>query len=208
MAVLRAEVIPFQKTSYSTPFQKTSYPTVLEALISSKTRIKLLLRLFLNPGTTAHLRGLADEFDESTNSVRLELNRFEEAGMLTSENQGNKKLYRANHQHPLFKDLNSILLKYIGIDRIIATVIEKLGDLEIVYLTGDYAIGKDSSVIDLIFVGNVNRAYLANLVEKAERIIGKKIRYILYQNEEWVEAPNYEPSNMVLLWRQSKSGIY
>src|SRR5690606_26419172 len=108
-------------------------PTMLDALISSKTRIKLLLRLFLNPENTAYLRGLADEFGESTNSVRVELNRFEKAEMVTSSSSGNKKMYCANTRHPLYGELQSILMKYIGIDRVIDAVTERLGDLEKVY---------------------------------------------------------------------------
>ncbi|MFT7162476.1 MAG: putative transcriptional regulator, partial [Bacteroidia bacterium] len=91
---------------------------MLEALISSKTRIKLLLRLFLNPESSAHLRGLAEEFDESTNSVRLELNRFESAGMLNSDLVGNKKVFKANISYPLFQEVRSILLKYTGLQEV------------------------------------------------------------------------------------------
>lgn len=180
---------------------------MLDTLISSKTRLKLLLRLFLNPESSAHLRGLAEEFDESTNAVRLELNRFEEAGMLTAETQGNKKLYRANHQHPLFRDLNSILLKYIGIDRIIETVIDRMGDVRSVYLTGDYAYGRDSGVIDLIFVGVVDKAYLTQLVEKAEAYIEKKIKYVIYTPEEWTLEADNAKSNQFLLWRRASTQL-
>ena len=133
---------------------------MLETLISSRTRIKLLLRLFLNPGTTAYLRGLAEEFDESTNSIRVELNRFEDADMLLSESKGNKKYYKANNKHPLFHDINRILLKYIGVDKVIEVIIERMGKLERVYLTGDYAKGKDSGIIDLVFVGDIDKQYL------------------------------------------------
>ena len=55
---------------------------MIETLISSKTRIKLLLKFFLNSNTTAYLRSLESEFGESTNAIRIELNRLEEAGML------------------------------------------------------------------------------------------------------------------------------
>ena len=41
---------------------------MIDSLISSKTRIKLLMKFFLNPGVTSYLRGLADEFGESTNA--------------------------------------------------------------------------------------------------------------------------------------------
>ncbi|MEZ5017535.1 MAG: winged helix-turn-helix domain-containing protein [Flavipsychrobacter sp.] len=171
---------------------------MLETLISSKTRIKLLLRLFLNPGTTAYLRGLSEEFNESTNSIRVELNRFEEADMLISENQGNKKIYKANNKHPLFQEINSIVLKYIGVDKIIEQVINRMGKLELVYLTGDYAKGNDSGIIDLIFVGNIDREYLVNLVAKAEKPIHRKVRYLTYTKEEWL-AQDDKNTNL-LLW--------
>lgn len=176
---------------------------MLETLISSKTRIKLLMRLFLNPGNSAHLRGLADDFGESTNAVRLELNRFEEAGMVVSEAAGNKKLYKANHQHPLFPDINNILLKYIGVDKVIDTVIHRIGDLEKLYMTGDYAQGKDSGIIDLIFVGDLNKQYLLNLVEKAEQLVSKKIRYITYQSAEWEERKSdLSGSKVLMIWEK------
>lgn len=179
---------------------------MLETLISSRTRIKLLLRLFLNPGTTAYLRGLADEFDESTNSVRVELNRFEEADMLVSQSKGNKKLYKANDKHPLFKDIHSLLLKYIGVDRIIEVIIERMGNLEKAYLTGDYAAGKDTGIVDLVFVGDVDKNYIMEMVGKAERMINKKVRFIIYDAEEWhAKSIIEEDHNAYLLLWENKS---
>ncbi len=162
----------------------------------------MLLRLFLNPGTTAYLRGMAEEFNESTNAIRLELNRFEEAGMLVSKNEGNKKVYQANQGHPLFKDINNIVLKYLGIDRIIETVIKRSGDLEKVYLTGDFAIGKETDIIDLVFIGDVNKNYLTNVISKVEEMIGKKVRYLTYGSKEWEEIRIKEGTSAkyLLLW--------
>lgn len=158
---------------------------MLETLISSRTRIKLLLRFFLNPGTTAYLRGLAEEFDESTNSIRLELNRFEDAGMLVSESKGNKKLFKANDKHPLFGDLRNILMKYIGIDRVIEVIIDRMGRVEKMYLTGDYAKGKDSGIIDIVLVGDIDKEYLVKMVGKAEKLIDRKVRFLTYDSGEW-----------------------
>jgi len=75
---------------------------MLEALITSKTRLKLLLKFFLNSDTTGYLRSLEPEFGESTNAIRQELNRFEQAGLLAADKKGNKKVYHANTRHPLF----------------------------------------------------------------------------------------------------------
>jgi hypothetical protein len=177
---------------------------MLETLISSRTRIKLLLKFFLNPLSTAYLRGLADEFDESTNAIRVELNRFEDAGMLVTENQGNKKVYKANNQHPLFRDLQNIILKYIGIDQIIEIVINRMGDLDRMYLIGDYAKGKDTGIIDIVFVGDVDKKYLMNLVTKAETLISRKIRFLTYTAPEWnIQKDGHDKH--LLLWEKNKA---
>ena len=172
---------------------------MLEALISSKTRIKLLLRLFLNPGSKAYLRGLADEFGESTNSVRLELNRFEEAGMLSSEHEGNKKVFKANSNYPLFSEIRNILLKYTGLQEVIENVIEQLGDLRKVYLTGDLAMGRQSDVVSLVLIGNPDRQFLLQLIDKAEELVTKKIQYLIYSEDEAGDL-NLESEKYLLIW--------
>ncbi len=174
---------------------------MLETLISSKTRIKLLLKFFLNSDTTAYLRGLESEFGESSNSIRLELNRLEEAGMLASNFIGNRKVFKANIKHPLFDEIHKILLKHIGIDRIIEDVIERLGDVDSVYLVGDFAKGLNSRIIDLIFVGNVDKNYLVNLIEKVENLVQRKIRYLIYTPEEYLlSQPDQKEKPSLLVW--------
>jgi hypothetical protein len=158
---------------------------MIEALISSKTRIKLLLKFFLNSSNKAYLRGLEEEFGESTNAIRLELNKLEQVGMITSDVQGNKKYFTANVKHPLFFDLHSIIKKYVGIDTIIENVISQLGEVEKVYLTGEFAKGVNNHVIDLELVGTVNTNYLTGLIEKAEPLVKRKIRYVVYSVEEY-----------------------
>ncbi len=162
--------------------------TMLDTLIQSKTRLKLLLRFFLNPESSAYLRGLAQEFDESTNAVRVELNRFEEAGLIQSHKEGNKKMYQVNTNFPMFNELQKIAFKHFGIDQIIEQVIEKIGDVEAVYLTGDLARGLDSKVVDVTLIGtDIDNSYLARLVEKAEELIGRKIRTLTYESKESIE---------------------
>ena len=95
---------------------------MLEALITSKTRVNLLLKFFLNSNNKGWLRSLETEFGESTNAIRLELNRLFKAGLLVSINEGNKKIYMANTKHPLFNDIHSLLFTHIGLDMIIDKV--------------------------------------------------------------------------------------
>lgn len=175
---------------------------MLEALITSKTRIKLLLKFFLNSSNRDYLRGLESEFGDSTNSIRIELNKLEAAGLLESSSNGNKKIFNANLKHPLFPEIKSILMKFTGLDQLFITVINQLGDLHEVYLIGDLGRGVDSELIDLVFVGNVNRDYLNVLIEKAEKHIKKKIRYVLFSIDEFIEKKDLIITNKdLLLWK-------
>jgi len=176
---------------------------MLDTLITSKTRLKLLLKFFLNSSARAHLRNLEAEFGESTNAIRLELNKFEEAGLLKSEMEGNKKVFRANTSHPLFSDIHNILLKTIGLDQIIDRVVTKLGNVEKAYVTGDFARGKDTRIIDLVFVGNeINKEYLLKLATKTEELISRKIRYVIFQPEEFEDyRKKITSKDLLLIWR-------
>ncbi len=152
---------------------------LLDSLITSKTRIKLLLKFFLNPGTKAYLRGLATEFGESTNAIRVELNRLTEAKILKSVHAGRTVQYRANKQHSLFKDLQSVVKKFVGLDKVAEELAAKLGDVQAAYVIGDYAKGNDSGLIDLVLVGQVDDEKLKEVTKKTEELIDRKIRTLV-----------------------------
>lgn len=173
---------------------------MIESLITSKTRIKLLLKFFLNSQTKSYLRSLETEFGESTNSIRVELNRLENAGLLDTTTEGNKKMFHANIKHPLYNDINNILKKFIGIDQIVDQITSQIGDLQAAYLTGDFAIGKDSMIIDLTLVGdNLDRPFIYTLVEKTETFINRRIKYIILTKEEMIQFYNNKP--VLLIWK-------
>ena len=129
---------------------------MIETLISSKTRIKILLKFFLNANSVSYLRGLEEEFGDSTNSIRLELNKFEKAGFLISHMEGNKKLFKANQKHLLFNNIQSMLMKITGLEHVVDYVLKHIGNLERVYLVGKLAKGLESDSIELVFIGDIN----------------------------------------------------
>lgn len=179
---------------------------MLDSLITSKTRVKLLTRLFLNSNSYGHLRGLETEFGESSNAIRLELNRFEHAGLLTSHTEGKRKVYSANTQHPLFTDINSLLRKHLGLDQLVEQIVERLGEVEKVYLTGAFACGKQSSSIDMLFVGgNVNTEYLDILIEKTQKLLKRTINSRMLPSAQFLElAATMGKDEMLLLWERNK----
>ncbi len=161
-----------------------------------------MLKFFLNSKNTAYLRNLENEFGESSNAIRIELNRFEKAGFLESFAEGNKKLFTVNTKHPLFGDINRIIMKMVGLEYVVDYVLQRIGDLDRVYLVGKMSKGQDSNIIDLVLVGdNLNKTFLIEQIEKAERKIDKKIRYIHFGVEEFdlgkIKEPGMHP---LLIW--------
>ncbi len=175
-------------------------------LISSKTRIKLLIRLYFNPNTRSYLRELAKEFDVSTNSVREELNQLKKTGLLDSEKDGRQVYYQANTGHPLFPELKSMVGKVMGLDQVIDGIVSRLGDLELAYLLDDYAEGKDTGIIDLLLVGNINQYHLNDLSRKTERYIKRKIRSLVLTRDEFEDLkPKLKGRPRLLVWEAKKS---
>ncbi|WP_411972645.1 ArsR family transcriptional regulator [Sphingobacterium sp. Lzh-3] len=158
---------------------------MLESLITSKTRLKLLIKFFVSAGNQSHLRGLADEFQESTNAIRKELNQLSEAGYLEKSTDKNKILYRANTKNSLFKPIQKLIHTYLGIDEIVDNILQKAGDIQEVSLIGDYAAGVDSGKIDVLILGeNINQAYLLLLADKVGKKLEKKVHISFVKSKE------------------------
>ena len=122
--------------------------------------------------------------------------------MLSSEAEGNKKIFKANTKHPLFENMHHLVMKYVGLDRIVEKITERLGDVEAVYLVGDYAQGIDSGIIDLFIVAeNLNTKYFVQLLMKVESEINRKIRYIHFK-ESTELSRHLNNQGYLLLWEK------
>jgi|TARA_B100001093_G_scaffold39136_1_gene33433 hypothetical protein len=153
---------------------------MLDSLITSKTRLRLLIKFFLNIANKGYLNGLANEFGESTNSIRKELNNLSSAGYLEKHSENNKVIYKANASHPLFKIIQKIVHKHLGIEEILETVYNKIGDVKNIMILGDYAEGIDSGLIEILIVGdNINKKYLDEITPKIELKIKRKVSFFV-----------------------------
>ena len=181
---------------------------MLNTLITSKTRINLLLKFFLNPGTKAYLRELAKEFGESTNSVRVELNRLTEAKLLKSTNFGRKVIYSANKKHDLFRDIQNVVRKFVGLDQLVEDLIKRLGSIEKAFVIGDYAKGIDSGLIDVVLIGDVDTETLDKFVVKTGNLINRKIRPLVLDEVEFETLKlRLDIDNSLPIWSKSKDKI-
>jgi hypothetical protein len=175
---------------------------LFSGLIASKTRIKLLTRFFFNPETRSYLRELAKEFNVSTNAVREELNQLTKTGLLESQKNGRNVFYGANKKHPLFPELKSMVAKVMGLDQVIDSIVRRLGDIELAFLIDDYAEGKDTGIMDLLLVGNIDEYHLNDLSRKTERYIKRKIRSLVLSREEYNDFKSkLEKRPHLLVWK-------
>ena len=153
---------------------------MLNKLITSKTRLRLLIKFFINQANSGYLNGLATEFKESTNSIRKELNHLSEAGYIKKFKDQNKVAYKANTNHPLFEILQKVVYKHLGLEEIIERVLDRMGPVQRILLVGDYAEGRDSGTIDVVLIGNkLNTEYIEALETKVEDLIDRKVNFYL-----------------------------
>ena len=140
----------------------------------------MLIKFFVSAANKGYLNGLANEFNESTNSIRKELNNLSDAGYLLKSKQNNRVIYNADTKHPLFKVLQKIVRQHLGLEEIVETVISRMGDLDIIALTGDYANGIDSGIIEIVVIGDdINMDYLENIKFKIKDKISRAVNFII-----------------------------
>lgn len=164
---------------------------MLETLITSKTRIRILVKFFINAANNGHLRGLAEELNESTNAIRKELNNLSEAGYLEKEAVQNRISYKANTKHPLFATLQKIVFQHLGLDAVVEMILDRMGVVNRIMIIGDYANGNDSGTIEVVVVGDVlNAEYIVQLAGKIEKVIHRKVQFII--------TPDYSGKGLVI----------
>lgn len=162
---------------------------MLNKLITSKTRLRLLIKFFISQANRGYLNGLATEFNESTNSIRKELNHLSEAGYLNKSKENNKVSYQANTDHPLFDVLQKVVFKHLGLEEIVDRVLERMGPVKKILLIGDYAQGLDTGTIDVVLIGDqLNTEYIEALEKKVEDLIDRKVNFYLANRQN----PNQE----------------
>lgn len=147
---------------------------MLKALFSSKARIKLLTTFLLNPDEEYFIRELTRKLDEQINSIRRELDNLKKIGLLKSRLKNRKKYYYTNKDFVIYDELRDILLKAMNTDSDLIRKIGKMGEVELLLLSGIF-VGKDSAV-DLLLVGDIDKEKLQKLLSESSKM-GKDLKF-------------------------------
>ena len=134
-----------------------------------------MLWFFSRPEAIGHLRGLAEEFGESTNSIRVELTKLFTSGILQKRSDGQKVVYSVNRENSFYVELSSMVAKHLGFAQLLESVMIQLDGVLAVYVVGDYALGIDSGNIEVILVGSIDEHVLQSWIPKISKKLGRQV---------------------------------
>jgi predicted nucleotidyltransferase len=159
---------------------------MLQALFSSRVRVKLLAHFFSHPDERFYARELTRRLDEHYNAVWQELGNLERIGLLIGEQDANVKYYRLNPDFPLYPELKRIILKTTGLGQALQDALVRLGKVELAFIYGSVAAGEDDALsdVDLMLVGEVDLLELSAVVSQLEEQLWREINYLVLTPKE------------------------
>ncbi len=161
---------------------------MLNDLIISKVRVKLLQIFLSQPGKIIHVRELVRQSKEEINAVRRELAHMEKAGMVSKEHRANRLYYSFRKDYPLYFDLLELITKTSGLGGAILRQKGKIGKVKFAMLSGKFArnIPGSAEKVDLLIIGSIVIPEVAALVREEELRRGREIFFTPMTEEEFV----------------------
>jgi len=160
---------------------------MLEDIIVSKVRVKILHIFFSNPAELYHVRDLVRRAEEEINAVRRELLHLETAGLLKKEARGNRLYYWLNPNYQIYRELLEIVSKEVGLGEQIIKNKNRIGKILYCVFLGKFVkkVVREEDEVDVLVVGNVIMAELAGLIKVEEEKRGREINYTAMTEEEF-----------------------
>jgi len=161
---------------------------LLEDLIISRVRVKILTLFLTNPTKIYHVRDIVRKVDEEINAVRRELAHLEKGGMLSKEQRANRLFYAFRKDYPLYFELMELITKTSGLGWDIVKNKAKLGKIKFAMLSGRYMRGlphQGGDDVDLLIVGAVVLAELGQFVKNEEVKRERELNYTVMTDEEF-----------------------
>lgn len=160
---------------------------MLEDLIISRVRVKLLELFLGSPGKIFHVREMVRRTQEEINAVRRELAHLEKAGMVTKEPRANRLYYAFRRDYPLYFELLELVAKTTGLGKDLLKNKAKLGKIKFACVSGGFVRGLPAAPerVDLLVVGNVVLPELAQIVKNEEVRRDQEINYTVMTEDEF-----------------------
>jgi predicted nucleotidyltransferase len=171
---------------------------MLEQLLGSRLRARVIGWLFTHPDERFYVRQLTELLSEDSTNLSRELARLESMGILVSERDGKQKYYRPNPHSSIFDELKGVAVKTAGAVDVLRQALEPHQErIQVAFVFGSFARQEQTaeSDIDLMIVGDVDEIALQDCIARAESDLQRTINYTLLSRREYAEK------------RQSDSGF-
>jgi predicted nucleotidyltransferase len=156
-------------------------------LLRSRTQAELLERLVLHPDRTYHVAELARELDVTNMSVRRELDRMLDAGIVEREAVGRQGIYRAATASPLFEPLRDLIERSVGVEASLRELLAETPGIEGAAIFGSWARGRidAESDVDVLVVGDIDYGALLEQLMPLQRKVGRQISLVWIRPDEF-----------------------
>lgn len=158
---------------------------MLKEIFSSNTRVKLLNTFLLNPGEEYFIRELTRMLDEQINSIRRELDNLKKVGILKARSRNRKKYYHVNEDFVVYNELRTIFMKANSFDNNLIKNIKKLGDFDLIVLSGVFINEAETKNVDILLVGEANKDKIETFL-KTELKFPREAKYSLLNKEDFL----------------------
>ena len=164
-------------------------------LLFHRVRAEVFRLLFADAEREVHGRDLARQSGLNVKTVQDELEKLSKADIVTSRRDGNRRYYRANASHPLFADLQQLVLKTSGLRDVLVDALKRVKGIEVAFVFGSLAAGsgKAASDVDLLVIGDTGLRALAPGLRRASASIGREINPITMTVTEYAKGKNKHP---------------
>lgn len=159
-----------------------SSASILKALFSSQTRVKLLSTFLLHPEREYFIRELTRLLSEQINSIRRELENLRRIGVVRARHRNRKKYYRVEQDFLLFADLRSLFSKVVQGESPLVHGLRNLSHAQLVLLAGSFC-GTESKV-DLLLVGNVRKELVESLLSQDPQY--RHVKYSVFPEADFL----------------------
>lgn len=156
----------------------------------SPARQRVLAALLLQPQQNFHLRELARLTASHAGTLAREVDKLAQTGLLLRAEQGNQVRYQANTAHPLFEDLAALFRKTHGVVPALREVLVPLdANIALSLVFGSVARGNPApgSDVDVLVLGSVGFAELAQAVYPLHAALGREVNTVLYTPKEFAK---------------------
>jgi predicted nucleotidyltransferase len=170
----------------------------LSNALFSKVQQRVLALIFGQPERSFYTSEIIRNVRSGTGAVERELSRLQRSGLVSVERIGNQKHYRANHQSPIFAELQSLVIKTVALTEPLKKSLEPHSDrIKAAFVFGSVAKGTDTahSDIDLMVIGDeLNYSELYTSLRDVETALGRKVSPTFLSTKDWRRKSSDERS--------------